>query len=93
MTAILLFVCFLQLQVTQGAAQIHPNQQYTFAQTQRPQTLSIVRTQITTRPNLVSTPSTPTTMTLPSSLSGMVTQQQQTFNQGTVSIDSNLACN
>ena len=55
---------------------MHSNQQYTFTQPQRPQSLTISRTQVATRPDLVSTPSTPTTMTLPSSLGGMVTQQQ-----------------
>ena len=60
---------------------MHPSQEYPFNQPQRPQTLAIGRTQVTTRPNLVSTPSTVTTMTLPSSLSGMVTQQQA-FNTG-----------
>ena len=70
------FFFLFQLQAVQSAGQMHSNQQYAFTQPQRPQSLTIGRTQVATRPDLVSTPSTPTTMTLPSSLGGMVTQQQ-----------------
>lgn len=73
---------FLQLQAVQGAAQMLPNQQYSFTQSQRPQNLAMAGTQVAARPNLVSTPSTPTTMTLPSSLAGVVTQQQQFSTSG-----------